>query len=595
MGLGNVCLNFEELESRIYFDEDKKLFKEIRICIENELYRSATILIWISVAESLYRKLEILSQNDADILKAKEIYDNSEKDYDLLKQCHKVQLIDDIEYPQLETIRQARNNYAHPNFDSPLKRDVLFYLYYAVEYALSKPDYLSLYNGKNIVNHLLNEPNYLGNVDDDQVKDYAVSLFEKLNNDHLSEILKLLFKLTERMFSEKDPSKNRCIHHGLIYINTLFNIHPELLTEKLCNDFIDKFRFTSCNVFTKESIWELLEERSQYRIFGYSINEDEKIFSKIDFTEIFYKLFENNKLNSQIKEEFNEFFEELSLDILINCNIPANNYFDKIIDGFKSYDFYIQIPSAKIVDKTNLSIFNEEELEILGRNVLQAADGRSWASQDIIEKYEVSNEIPKAFLKGLLFEIFINEKNELRFKGKFFQNILNIINNTGNNELLNELSQEIKQAVPKSLTFGMYDAIIDKLSDFEMETSQSDLLINALKESRCNVINNNVDNLLECDDLKKLADYIPDCLNNKNKVIFFNKAYENPLEFIKYFSIIKLQGFTKHEIKEVKWHLFMPFIDLEKLKDAIINSGIGLDSFDNELAEIVLAKENCDE
>ena len=44
-------------------EEDLTMLNEIILCIENEVYRSASIIIWIAILESLVRKLKILALN----------------------------------------------------------------------------------------------------------------------------------------------------------------------------------------------------------------------------------------------------------------------------------------------------------------------------------------------------------------------------------------------------------------------------------------------------------------------------------------------------------------------------------------------------
>ena len=137
----NENLSFSNLKNKIS-EEDFTLFDEIIITIENQAYRSAVIIIWISILESLVRKLKNLALNDDEIFDVIGKFDNGElQEKDLLIKCKDFELLNQIEYEQLETIRQARNNYAHPNFASPEKEDVLIYLHYAIEYVLSKPSF----------------------------------------------------------------------------------------------------------------------------------------------------------------------------------------------------------------------------------------------------------------------------------------------------------------------------------------------------------------------------------------------------------------------------------------------------------------------
>lgn len=61
--------DYQNWKSEIYDDNDKILFDEIVKCIENEAYRSASVMIWVLCAESLYKKLKRLSESNTPLIK----------------------------------------------------------------------------------------------------------------------------------------------------------------------------------------------------------------------------------------------------------------------------------------------------------------------------------------------------------------------------------------------------------------------------------------------------------------------------------------------------------------------------------------------
>ena len=68
----------------------------------------------------------------------------------------------------------ARNNYAHPTFESPTENQVISYLYFAVEYVLKKPPYYSFLYAKSLIeNHLAVDPFYWEGKNNIQIQNYA--------------------------------------------------------------------------------------------------------------------------------------------------------------------------------------------------------------------------------------------------------------------------------------------------------------------------------------------------------------------------------------------------------------------------------------
>lgn len=92
----------------------------------------------------------------------------------------------------------------------------------------------------------------------------------------------------------------------------------------------------------------------------------------------------------------------------------------RIIGELKHYNWYAQNDAVTEFRKKKLSSLSPDELFVVGRNLLQAADGGSHSAQDFINdasllaKYTFSGE--NHLLNGILFEIYFNSKGRFRFK-----------------------------------------------------------------------------------------------------------------------------------------------------------------------------------
>ena len=554
--------DFEKLKEQIHDKDDFYLFEEIFKCINSECYRSASILIWISTAESLKRKLEYLSKNDNEISEFKEKYDNSEKDYDLLLACKNARLIKPNEYYKLEAIRQDRNNYAHPSFESPSKTDVLINLRYSVKYALSKPYYRSMGYVHYITDKLFEDSSYLGNPNESQVKNYALNFFKQIDPKYLKKTIKLFFKSCERLFLNQDSTKFKCQKHALIYIDTFFSIHEDFLDEHTINDFLDKYKHTSCHIFSKVNLWDKIDKRSQERIFSYS--KDKNIFSEIEFINIFYKLYSEDKLNEEHENDFKEYLSELKIINISQSELPANFYFDNLVKEFETGDYYKQIDAVHIVQNNDLNCLDDNQLKLLGILIMEAAQHNSWASQDFIRNFEINKPTSQSILRGMFEWIFINDENKMIFRYDCWNWFSILLDKEIPLKIIEELLENIENTKIHT-NFSTYNRIIECINDLKIDGVISDKIINSMKKVRCKAINHYSTDLLNMNGAKVLAPYLLECLTEDKKQKFSEALLNKPLNAIKFFTTFKRNGILKIEVIEVNWNLIKQFIKIEDL------------------------------
>lgn len=114
---------------------------------------------------------------------------------------------------------------------------------------------------------------------------------------------------------------------------------------------------------------------------------------------------------------------------------------NEFIEKLKSYNWYVQNPainelmSMSFKDVRNTQQ-NRDSFFVLGRNVLQSADGTSGSAISFIENlhYYVKSwdkAFQKAFIDGCLYEVFFDSSGEIRangFKGLYFETVIEQIN-----------------------------------------------------------------------------------------------------------------------------------------------------------------------
>ena len=118
----------------------------------------------------------------------------------------------------------------------------------------------------------------------------------------------------------------------------------------------------------------------------------------------------------------------------------AKGCMDLYIEQLKSYNWYIQNPAIdKIMKISKVGVpdtdVNRSSVFVLGRNILQSAEGSSGSAITFIENFSLYIKnwelcFKKALIDGILFEIYFDSNAEVRprrFKATFFEEIMNNI------------------------------------------------------------------------------------------------------------------------------------------------------------------------
>ena len=99
--------------------------------------------------------------------------------------------------------------------------------------------------------------------------------------------------------------------------------------------------------------------------------------------------------------------------------IDVNKKSHKVIQGLKTHNWYSQNDALALLDAPSASKMAPDALFVIGRNIYQAAYGRSSAAISFLTEFMsktsgFAKDKRKALLDGMLFEIFFNGKGELR-------------------------------------------------------------------------------------------------------------------------------------------------------------------------------------
>ena len=197
-----------DIASRISHDEDRCMFEDVAKTIRAKANRSAYIMIWITCAESLKRRLLWSSEKDSQAGKLwGEIEEAEGKhhavDAKLVDACKKIGIISDVESTRLSQIYENRNIYGHPYNVAPDQASILAAVNTVVDAVLSKENKLRHAYAEERLKFLTQDATYLED-DVKKVEDYAVLVADRMDRNVHKYFLMRYIEAIETIWSDPE-------------------------------------------------------------------------------------------------------------------------------------------------------------------------------------------------------------------------------------------------------------------------------------------------------------------------------------------------------------------------------------------------------
>lgn len=437
-----MALKWDELRKRIYDKQDIALYDEAVKCYKSGAFRMAYIAVWICIAESLRHKLSIVAQKDNiadDIMRQIEEYESKHLPPDrlILDKSKEVGMLDDSAYLQIEHILAMRNIYAHPYNIGPIPKEVEIAFINAIDKVLSVPPFLRKPYIEKLLENLQTNRHFIDDVEE-KVAKFAQEITTKITPALYPFTFKgLVYRLNEVL---SDPDKE-IFQHRFVWFSRIFinQVKPDFTDAKWrLKEKFDDFPQAVTKIFSEVNLWEIIPEDIQDGILGWLLYPEEEINGKKgvittsrDSAKLALLLYQNGKLTKRQKDRFLKWIEKEEIENLGRWGIPLEYYVDRVLESLSSHNWYVQNPAASCLwnlGPSGMGNIPPDKLDQLGRNILQSADGTAAGSVSFIEN-TLSKQIiwPISFLKGLLYESFLNESLEFRCKHRYLYEVLMII------------------------------------------------------------------------------------------------------------------------------------------------------------------------
>lgn len=449
------------LREKIAEEYDYPLFDEVIKCLESKAYRSAYIMIWIGIAESLLFKLKKMGNRDAQVgEKLKSIDEirksNNSIDAALLDYTKELGIINYEGFKRLTLIKDMRNAYAHPSGVSPSIDEVTCALNTSVELVLSQHPLLGHGYVNQYLDTILNDTHFYKD-SQEVVEKYANEFVLRVRPNVLEYSFgKTLRHLEEIITNDEDRVlEKRGFIFASVILKELFDDSQFIISEDDLNQLFNNYPLSCCLLFVEVDIYPLLFHQVQNRAFNHIINPlnpGNSIYKEKGLIKI-HDLMLNELLTETEKDSFRELIISLNYGDFLDLDMPLSFFVEKIINDLKSYNYYKQndaVNALRNKGPLECGSLNEEYQEQLGRNILQSADGGARSARYLLS-YLKNVEWPYKLISGLLLEIFVDDNLQFRLKAQLFKKVVNIvINHSQKQEIFEELNRSISQSVPKN-------------------------------------------------------------------------------------------------------------------------------------------------
>jgi hypothetical protein len=373
----------------------------------------------------------------------------------ILKRAKEYGFIDDTVFQKLEHIYDLRCLYGHPYETAPTDLELLSASEVIVNEVLSKPTVLKAGYVNRLINQLFDDVNFLEN-SRESVGSFAKDIADKIAPSVYPYLLEKYSEKIETAFS--DASLRDVVRRGIWFLNNfILKVGTGFYTATQWHDYCSRFPNTAQAILLSHpDIFTTIGVRARDYIISFLLSESSQ---KPSYLKKIEKVYENNLL-SPVQERK---FRSVDITAASLAKLKITSCFDIVIDAFKSYNWYKQNPAAILVksnDRQTLHALSADNQTLLGRNILQAADGSSGEAAMLLVNYvQDETDLPQAFIKGIIFECFLNESNLFRLKLVHIDKALDLLKTRP--DLISELCDLLDASQPKTVVQSTdFDSIL---------------------------------------------------------------------------------------------------------------------------------------
>jgi hypothetical protein len=249
----------DSLLSKVYNEQDKILLNEAIACLKAGALRSAYIMTWLTIAESLKNKLKEMSHRDGNIRRIVSEVERREGDARavdkyVLEQAALIGVVDAAYAVRLGQIYTMRGIYAHPYEIAPGEEEVRAAMVVAVDGVLAHPPFLRHGYVQQMLDLLFTNRHYLDDVES-KVTTFAGEVAGRVVHNLHGYVFESLCKRLEEIFEDPDMVlfRRRAVWFSEAYLVTVNADFYE--PGWRCLDLLTRYPLAASEVLSRKSLW----------------------------------------------------------------------------------------------------------------------------------------------------------------------------------------------------------------------------------------------------------------------------------------------------------------------------------------------------
>lgn len=426
-----------ELEKSIIEEDDKILFNEASDCFLSKNYRASYIMSWISIIESLKRKIKLFSNlGDKRATESLEKIDDFEKakqstDKLIYEEANKCGILDNAALSTINYLWEQRCLFAHPYNKQPEEDEVKHIIGQSIRLVLGKEllynkDYLT-----ELSENIANKPFFLP-TETDEIREFAKRTIARTPSDlHPFFFKTFLYKVGLLSKNESKFSELKKLRYYLIelFVNTDIPLDKN---EWSLENRVTNFPFECYIGFIHQETWSKLPDRIKEMLISYLENENnnEKLIALKSITA---KLVEFKVLEESFVNRYYKKLDNIGFNSSINFYGLPKKKFERIKNELESYQYDQQNVVIDYLRKPDAIDFikglDVEKQFYLGRLIKSSALNGHWKSQTLSSNL-VDNSIGMTdeVRAGSAYGSFVSLSDKYHFDEKHIINSLKILN-----------------------------------------------------------------------------------------------------------------------------------------------------------------------
>ena len=469
------AVNLGNYAKEILSEDDHPLFDDAMEAGRVGALRAAYVMIWLACAESLKRRFRDAKVRDNT---AGLIFDEIERmesqhravDRFLLDKAREYGFLSDSGRTILNHVYEMRCIYGHPYQEAPSREKVIDAAAAVVDLVLSRPVKLRHGFGRQLLDNLLNDGNFLDDYEP-AVSALAKNILPRLDDAVHVWLLDEYWRELEKI--SDDSSMAVFSKRGTWFCRAMLTeIGATVLTHEDWHDRLGRFPKTLMGVCAVAGIFRHIGQPAQDSLVGSVLEESKTQASVLNYLE---GLDHEGALSQRQHERFIQGIREMATNRVQASGLSTRTLYDKLIETMKSYNWYVQNPTIDTVISNGphqaADLSQDQQVE-LGRNILQCGEGTAGSAIEFLEKLsQNATEWPFDVIRGIALESFTNEKNEIRLKTRQLDLVLAALvhlDEGKRGELVAEIVRLVDSGTQERRTrLGSYNEAIGWLSEHE--------------------------------------------------------------------------------------------------------------------------------